>query len=516
MRKDGFLALVVIATLMAGTGFAAVAAPAPRGGTLIIADGVDAETLDGHLYTSSPTAERMNHICETLFELTPEGRLVPKLAVSYTISADGRRVTLKLRSGVKFHDGTPLDARAVKFNLDRILDRETRAPWRGLIDKVQEVVVLDPSTVVLLLSTPFAPLLAHLSHSGTCMQSPTAIATKGAGYARSPVGTGPFKFKEWVSGDRVVVTRFDDYWGEKANLDEIQWKVIPDDGARVAAVEAGTVHVAKRVPPREIERLRGIRALRVEIVPSLRTIFVAFNTQRPPFDNKKVRQALNYAVNKEAIVKAILGGTARVSDAPIAPAVQGYSKIRTYAYDPDRARALLREAGFPTGLKAVFHHPTGRYIRDVEIAAAIQGLVRRIGVDLELQTMDWATYVSFVRKPLAETTMQMHMLGWGTVTGDADYGLHQLFHSASWPPVFFNTAFYKNPQVDSLLDRARTTFDQSERNRLYREAMEIIMDDAPWIFLHNESQVTAYRAEVGGVFMHPQERLVAENGFLRR
>lgn len=486
------------------------------GGTLIIADGVDATTLDGHLYTDSPTAERMDHICETLFDMTPEGRLEPRLAVSSSFSADGKRLTLKLRSGVKFHDGTPFDSKAVKFNLDRILDRETRAPWRSLIDRVTEVVSLDPSTVVLLMNTPFSPLLVHLSHTGTCMQSPTAIQTKGVDYARSPVGTGPFKFKEWVRGDRVVVARHDDYWGEKANLDEIQWKVIPDDGARVLAVEAGSVHIAKRVPPREIERLRGVRGLRVEIVPSLRTIYVAFNVTKPPFNNKKVRQAMNYAINKEAIVKAILAGAGRVSDAPIVPAVFGYAKTMTYEYDLDRARALLREAGFPTGLKAVFHHPTGRYIRDAEVAAAIQGLARRIGVELELQTMDFASYIAFLNKPVTESTVQMYMLGWGTVTSDADYGLYSLFHSINWPPPGFNRGFYKNATTDSLLDRARTTLDPDERKRLYAQAMGIIMDDAPWIFLYSESQVTAYRGEVGAVFMSPQERLVAGKGFLRR
>jgi ABC-type transport system substrate-binding protein len=489
-------------------------APPPRGGTLIIAEGSDATTLDGHLYTDSPTAERMEHICETMIDLTPDGAIRPRLAASWSFSPDGRRLTLRLRPNVRFHDGTPFNGDAARFNLERILNPETRAPWRSLVDRVTAVVRLDQSTIVLTTNAPFAPLLVNLTHSGTCMQSPTAIAARGQDYARNPVGTGPFRFQEWVRGDRITVTRFDEYWGEKANLDAIQWRVIPDDGARVAAIESGAVHIAKRVPPRDMERLR--RNLRIEVVPSLRTIFIGFNVTKAPFTDRRVRQALNHAINKSAIVTSILAGTGRVSDSPLAPGVVGYSRIMTYDYDLDRARALLREAGLPTGFRATFHHPTARYIRDAEIAGAVQGLLRRIGVELELVTMDIGSLVALTSRPQAESVVQMYMLGWGVVTGDADYGLYNLFHSANFPPVGFNRGFYRNPQVDSLLDRARTTVDQAERNRLYRQAMEVIMADAPWIFMHVESQITAYRQEVGGVFMHPTERLVAQNGFLRR
>ena len=514
VSMKALLSLLVV-SLIAAPGFAAATAPAPRGGTLIIADGVDATAGDAALFTDSPTAERFEHLCESLFGLTDDGKVQPELATSWAFSADGKRLTVNLRSGVKFHDGTPFNADAVKFNLERILDPATRSFWRGVISPITQVVVLNPSTVVLLFSAPFAPVLANLTHSGLCMQSPTAIQTRGADYARSPVGTGPYRVKEWVRGDRFVLARFDDYWGEKGTLDEIVWRVIPDDGARVAAVEAGTVHVAKRVPPLEVDRLRGNRALRVTVVASLRTIYIGFNVTKAPFNNKKVRQALNYAISKEAIVKALLGGAARVSDAPITPGVVGYSPIMTYPYDLDRARQLLREAGFPTGLSAVFHHPTARYIRDAEIAAAVQGLLRRVGVNLELRTAEFATYVDLLGKPVNENTVQMYMLGWGTVTGDADYGLYSLFHSSNWAPSP-NRSFYKNPQVDSLLERARAALDPAERDRLYRQAMEIIMDDAPWLFLHSESQVTAFRADLQNIRMTPAERIVAGYAWFRR
>ncbi|MBI3997448.1 MAG: glutathione ABC transporter substrate-binding protein, partial [Armatimonadetes bacterium] len=422
MRR--FLVLASLLVFTVGLVYSAAAAPAvtpQRGGTLIVGSGTDATTLDGHLYTDAPTATVMEHIAETLFELTPEGKVQPRLATGFTVSPDGKTFTIRLRTGVRFHDGTPMDAEAVKFNLDRILDPATRAPWRFLISRVTQVAAVDSSTVRLVTDAPFAPLLAHLTHSGTGIQSPAAIRRLGADYARQPVGTGVFKFKEWVRGDRVVVTRNDDYWGEKAFLDEIQFRVIPDDGARLAALEAGSLHVAVRVPPREIERLKTSTVLRISIDTSLRTIFVAFNITRPPFTDRRLRQALNYAINKRAIVSSALAGTARVSDAPIAPNVQGYSNTLTYDWDLERAEALLREAGYSRArpLRAVFHHPTGRYIRDAEIAASIQGLARRVGIELELRTLEFGAYIALTGRPKEQNDIQMYMLGWGTVTGDA-------------------------------------------------------------------------------------------------
>lgn len=515
--------LTVLATLAltAALGISAAAAPAVtpmRGGVLIIASGTDAVVLDSPTAVDAPSFAILDHMVEGLFELTPEGKIQPKLVASHTVSADGLTRTLRLRPGVRFHDGTPFDAEAAKFNLDRMLDPATRAPFRFLIDRITSVTVVDSLTIRLGTSVPFAPLLAHLSHSAVGMQSPTAVRRLGADFARQPVGTGPFKFKEWIRGDRVAITRNDDYWGEKALLDEVQFRVIPDDGARVAALEAGSVHVAVRVPPREIDRLRGHRDLGVLVSESLRTIFVGFNVSRPPFNDRRLRQALNYAVNKRAIVSSVLNGTARVSDAPIPPNVQGYAKTMAYEWDLDRAEALLREAGFSRArpLRAVFHHPSGRYIRDAEIAAGIQGLARRVGIELELRTMEWGAYLSFTSRPQSENETQMYLIGWGVPTGDADYGLYALFHSSQWAPASNNRGFYKNERVDALLDQGRSTVDQGERNKIYAQAMSTIMDDAPWLFLHSESQVTGIRHVAQGLVVHPAERVMAQRAWLRR
>lgn len=509
--------IVLVGGLVLSVAGAPVVTPT-RGGTLIVGSGTGPTTLDGHLYADAPTGTIMYHIVETLFDLTPEGKVSPRLALNFTFSPDGKTLTIRLRPGIRFHDGTPFDAEAAKFNLDRILNPATRAPWRFLISPVTQVSVVDSLTIRLATDVPFAPLLAHLTHGGISMQSPATIQRMGADYGRQPVGTGPFRFKEWVLGDRVVVTRNDDYWGDKAFLDEVQFRVIPDDGARLAALEAGSIHVAVRVPPREIERLKTSPVVTVEQTTSFRTIYVAFNVSRPPFNDKRVRLALNYAVNKRAIVASALAGTARVADAPLAPYVAGYSPIVTYEWDLERAEALLREAGYSRArpLRAVFHHPTGRYIRDVEIAASIQGLVRRAGIELELRTLEFGAYVALARRPKDQNDLQMFMLGWGAVTGDADYGLYSVFHSSQFPPVGFNLGFYQNPRVDVLLDRGRSAVAQAERDGIYAEAMKIVMEDVPWLFLHIESQVTGIRKAVQDLVVHPAERIMASKAWLRR
>ncbi|MGH2403966.1 MAG: glutathione ABC transporter substrate-binding protein [bacterium] len=514
-----FLASTALTGVLIVSAAAAPAAPAPtRGGTMIIGHGTDAVILDSATATDAPTFTILEHIVETLFTLTAEGKVRPGLALSQSVSSDGKTWTFRLRTGVRFHDGTPFDAEAAKFNLDRVLDQATRSNWRFLISRITSVSVVDPSTIRIVTDAPFAPLLAHLSHGGMGMQSPAAIRRLGADYSRQPVGTGPFRFKEWVRGDRVTVSRYDDYWGDKAFLDEVQFRVIPDDGSRLAALEAGSIHVAVRVPPREIDRLKNASGLSVEVSTSLRTIYVAFNVSRPPFTDKRLRQALNYAVNKRAIVASALNGTARVSDAPIAPNVEGYSVVQNYDWDLERAAALLREAGYSRErpLRAVFHHPSGRYIRDAEIAAGIQGLARRVGIELELRTLEFGAYIALTARPKEQNDIQMYMLGWGTVTGDADYGLYALFHSSQFPPVGFNRGFYQNARVDALLDQGRTTVDQGARDRIYAEAMKIIMDDAAWIFLHSESQVTGIRSVAQGVIVHPAERVMFTRAWLRR
>ena len=515
--------LAVLSAVIMAVVLVAPSSGQQTGGTLIIGRGADAVTLSFYA-NAAPDSETMAHIVETLFKLTPDGKIEPLLAESHQLSPDGRQLTIRLRRGIRFHDGTLFDANAVKWNLDYFRNPDNRVTFRFLLSEVTAVDVLDANTVRVTSGRPFVPLLAHLTHDFVGMHSQAAVERaggmrppQGMPYGAAPVGTGPYKFREWVRGDRIVLDRNPDYWGpQKPVLDQIVWRVIPDDGARVLALEGGQIHVAVRIPPRETSRLALNRAVRVDRTSSLRTIYVAFNYQRRPFTDVRVRQAFNYAVDKRAIAQTILGGAARVSDAPISPGIVGYAPIMSYPRDLAKARQLLAEAGFPQGLNVTLHHPAGRYVQDAAVAAAVQAQLREAGINARLVTMEWATYLQVTNRPVDQTDIEMFMLGWGTVTGDADYGLYSLFHSSQWAPGGSSRFFYKNERVDSLLDQARAITDPARRAATYKQAMELIMQDAPWLFLHSESQITGLRREVTGLVVHPTERVLAMNARISR
>jgi peptide/nickel transport system substrate-binding protein len=502
------IALLMVSSLALGCPRPVVEPPVPQ--RLIVAMGVEPPVLDVIRMACSPAATVSQHITQPLIRLDVDGTLDPSLAKSWSVSPDGLVWTLELRQDVKFHDGTPFNAEAVKFNLDRFLDPANRAPFRFLIARITKVEVAGEFTVKLHLDAPFAPMLSHLAHSFIGMLSPTSVKALGPGaIVEKPVGTGPFKIAEWVRGEHITLVANEDYWGGRPRLDEIVWKTVPEDAARVMMLKAGDVHHIYRVPPMDVPRLEADPAIRIVRETSVRVIYVGFNTQMEPFTDVRVRQALNYAVDKEAIVKYILGGAGRPMDAPIVPAVFAHHAVGPYEYNPARARQLLAEAGFPDGFKTTLYHPTGRYVMDVAIAEAVQADLREVGVEAELVTMEWAAYLAYLRRPVEAAVHPMYLIGWGCVTLDADYGLFPLLHSTQWPMAGWALSFYKNEAVDRLLDEARITPDLAKRRALYKEAIELIWEDAPWLFLHDEVQINAERVNVRGLVLHPTERVEA-------
>lgn len=476
--------------------------------TLTIVQGTDIESLNVHRVTSSPSYAVLDHIFDTLFEISVDGEIVPALAESFTVGEDGRTYIITLREGVVFSDGTPFNAEAVKVNLEWIQNPESQAQYANLIGPINEITVLDEYTIQLRSEQPFGPILTHLTHSGLGMISP-AVIEKGLDYiAANPVGTGPFVLGEWRQGEQVTLVKNDNYWGERGNLEEIVFRFVVDDGARLVELEAGTADIALRVPASEADRIAMNPAIEVDHTSSLRTIFIYFNTAKEPFDDVRVRQAFNYAVNNDAIVHALLLGAGLPADSPMPPPVFGHSPQTPYTENLDLARQLLEEANFDFNQTITLHHPTGRYAQDALIADAVRSSLARLGIDVELRTMEWTTYIDFILRPLEQNEVQMAFLGWGVATMDADYALYELFHSGSWPPGF-NLGFYHNEQVDELLEAGRNTADVEARLAAYAEAQELIWADAPWIFLHSEGMLTGIRNNVKGFVVHPLERYLA-------
>jgi peptide/nickel transport system substrate-binding protein len=483
-------------------------APPAEPKTLTIASGTDVENMNIHLVTSSPSYSVLEHIYETLFAMSVDGVLEPLLAESIEPGDEPQTFIIKLRQGISFTDGTPFNADAVKANIDWVLDTENAAPFRFLISRIQEVVVVDDYTVQINLDSDFAPLAAHLSHGALAMISPSALDQGPDFLAANAIGTGPYMLANWARDEAVTLQRNPDYWGEPAKIDTVIFKVVKEDGARLVEVEAGTADIAVRVPPAEAERLAANPNIDIVTTPGLRTIYIFFNTTAEPFDDPRVRQAVNYAVDVESIVRDLFDNAALVSRAPFAEPIFGFAAQTPYNRDVEKARELLREAGIAEGTTVVLHHPTGRYIQDALVADAVRSQLRDVGLNVELRTLEWPQYVPFVRAEAPDNTVQFAMLGWGTPTMDADYALYALFHSSEVPPGF-NGAFYDNPDVDALLDAARTNPDPAARQAAYDEAIAIIWEDAPWLFLYSEIQLTAIRTNVEGFVVHPDESLIA-------
>lgn len=507
-RNARFLVLLaLLALIIAPMQFAVVA---QDGETLTIASGTDIENTNIHIVTSSPSFSVLEHIYETLFFMNPEGELEPMLAESIE-AVDDTTYLVQLKEGISFTDGTPFNAEAVKANIDWVLDPDNGAPFAFLLavgGEPAEVEVVDEYTVQISTAIPFAPLPAHLSHGAMAMISPAALEQGDEFLASNAIGTGPYVLAAWDRAERVVLERNPDYWGDAPAIETVVFAVIPEAGARIIEVEAGTVDVAVRVPPADIPRLEANPDVTIEITPGLRTIYIFFNVTEPPFDDVRVRQAVNYAVDKDAIAASLFDGAALVSQAPFAPNIFGYSPQEPYTRDVDRARELLAEAGVEEGTTLVLYHPTERYPQDALVSDAVRSQLAEVGLNVELRTLEWTQYVPHVRREAPDNDIQFAMLGWGTPTMDADYALFALFHSSEHPPGF-NGAFYANPEVDALLDEARSTLDVEARAAAYDEAISIIWEDAPWLFLYSEVQVTAIRNNVSGFIVHPDESLIA-------
>ncbi len=506
LKLSLLMMFIMTAALFAAGG--AEAEPEVRD-TLTIGMGAEPESLDPVNMTSAPAATVGEHVVERLIYMEEDGSLTPMLATSWSASADSTVWTFEIRQGGTFHDGTPLNAEAVAVNLNRFVDPEVGAAYAFLLGTVTDIEAIGEFTLQLTLSQPFAPILSHLSHSFVGIVSPAQLAELGPQDSfELPVGTGPYVITEWNRGESISLTVNEDYYGDIPAIPNVNFRFIPESSALIVALETGEVDAMMRVPPQEVARLEADPNIEIVRENSVRQIYIGFNNEREPFNNPVVRQALNYAIDKEAIVNSLFEGFS-VADAPVVPAVFGHASVGPYDYDPDLARELLAEAGFPDGFSMTIHHPTGRYPLDATVAEVLQSQLAEVGIDVTLETREWSSYLQFTAQPPEAAEYDAFMLGWGTVTLDADYGLYALLHSNQWNPNGNNRGFYRNDRVDEILDEARVTTDQAARAALYGEAIALIWEDAPWIYLYNQGQVNANWTYVDGLIHHPLENLSA-------
>jgi peptide/nickel transport system substrate-binding protein len=502
VRKIWIVTRLFFSILMA-VGVAGYGESASGESQLTVAIGTDASTFDPHFTTDTATEVLNKNLYNNLVRFNAKMEIVPDLATKWVVSPDGLTWTFDLREGVKFHDGTSFNAEAVKVNFERVLDQKTGSPRRSVLGMIKRIEAISPTRVKITTAYPTGSFLQQLAHPVAAIISPAAIAKYGKDLSRNPVGTGPFKLKEWVSGDKIVMERNPSYFEGAPQIGQLVWKIVPEDSSRTMMVESGQADVALRIPVADLQRLRAKSDLSLLEEPTVMTMYVALNNSRGPLKDVRVRQALNYAVDKEALVKYIVGNLGIVADAPISQSTWGYAKIGAYAFDQAKAKELLKQAGYAKGFEMELWTPVGRYLMDRQVAENLQAQLGEVGITVKIRPWEFQALMAEVKKGQFDSVL----LGWSPSTGDADQGLYPVFHSSQFPPNS-NRAFYSNPQVDKLLVDARQATNSQARLDLYRQAEKTIMDEAAWLFLYYPKQVVVTRANVKGVELLPTEHIV--------
>jgi peptide/nickel transport system substrate-binding protein len=483
---------------------------------LVVGQIAEPASLDPHVSTAANDFRIAVNVYDGLVRNTPGTlEIEPALATDWTISDDGLEYTFTLREGVTFHDGTPFNADAVKFNFDRMLDESHPFASTGpfplsfFFSSVESVEVIDETTVKFTLNEAFAPFMSNLASPTGLIVSPAAVEQSGADYGRNPVGTGPFKFEEWQSNSRVVVSRNENYWDGPAPLEAVIFRPIVDANTRVAEMLSGGIDVLLETPPDNVAQFRNDANYQVKEAVGPHVWYVMLNAKDGPFADKRVRQAVNYAVNKETLVNDVLQGTADVSAGPIPPAFNwAYNEdVAPYPYDPDKARELLAEAGAEGASLTFLVTEGGSGMLDpVPMGTAIQADLAAVGLNVEIKTYEWNTFLAEVN-PGLEGKGDMAQMAW--MTSDPDTLPFLTLRSAAFPDQGgFNSSYYSNPEVDELLDRARISTDREERGELYRQVQAVVNEDAAWLFVANWKQNAVVTAQVGEFELQPDFGLV--------
>jgi peptide/nickel transport system substrate-binding protein len=446
--------------------------------TVVLSQGVDAVTLDPLARTITPSNNVYVQMFDTLARHDPNGKLIPWAARSW------RRVSptvweYKLRDGIKFWNGDPLTSADVKFAIEKIMDPAYKSEQAPRMATVDHVDAPDPLTVRITTKKP-TPLLPGFPWLTAIVDSKYWKEHGDAYEAEHPMGSGPYIMTSWHRDEELDLDANPAWWHGKLAIKHVVFKPIPESAARVAALRTGETDLITNVPVQYQLQLAAGRNTRLSSARSIRVLFVAFNTVKPgsgPQNNKLVRQALNYAIDVPELVKTVLGGRGYEVASPIPPGFTGYDPtIPFYKHDLAKAKDLLAKAGYPNGqgLTLLINAPTGRYNKDKEIAQAIAGQIAQTGVKTDVKIQEWTNYINQTGN---RDLTPMYELGWGNDSFDADNTLSSLFASNA------RLSTYANPALDKLIDAARYELDPKKRDAIYHQALTIIHDDAPWLFL---------------------------------
>lgn len=464
-------------------------------------------SMDPANHTATFTASVLFPMYEGLVEMTEDQEIVPGLATAWTISEDGTVYDFTLRDGVVFHDGTAFDADAALVSLQRLLDPELGLAGAGRFQPVIESVeALDAGTIRFNLFAPYPAFLALMTGSQAEIVSP--VAWEAGTLDRIAVGTGPYRFIEWVSGERVVMEANPDYWGGEPEVDQLIWTWSPEDAVMTMSLQAGEVDIAAPLPPIFAPSLAADPQVDVLEATGSRVFWIALTTTIEPLDDARVRRALNHATNKQGIVDSLLRGYGVPATSPLAPPNFGFDPtLEGLPYDPELAQALLNEAGVGDG----FTVNVAVQEADANVVEALQAMWADVGVRLNIQVMEsgvWSDAAFADIEGKAREEVHAAYASWATGTLDADGQLRALYHGDSWAPGSANLGFYKNERLDELLDIGASITDVDTRLEVYAEAQRILLQDAPHVWLYYPQALAAVNTAVDGIWLSPGGQLM--------
>ncbi|WP_031548718.1 glutathione ABC transporter substrate-binding protein [Salinicoccus luteus] len=513
-------------------------------GDLTIAMMDDAVTLDPHGSNDSASAQVRRNIYETLVFQEADMALAPGLAEEWEATEDDVW-TFTLREGTTFHEGSEFTAEDVKATLDRVRDTAVASQVAFLFEMISEVEVVGDYEVNLHTEYPFAPLPSHLAHNTAGIMSKDLIDRDyqaaldeagvdmtadeyyeireeggseyddvaeqisehiGSVIGSEADGTNHLMFQSRSAGEETVLEKFDDFQGGDRNFETVTFRVIPENGARMAELETGGIQVAGDVDSSSAVRVEEGEETELVEQESVRMSYLGFNTEKEPFDDVRVRQAISYAIDRDEIISGVYDDMGIKADGPLAPDVWGHDEnLEGVEYDMERAQELLAETDVADGFETTIWVDEDPQI--IDTAVYIQEKLSELNIDVQVEQFEWGTYLDRT----AQGDHEMFILGWTTVTADADYGLYALFHSNSHGETG-NRSFYTNEEVDSLLDEGRTEPDEDTRFEAYSQAQEILIEEAPAAYLfHTNFAIGVNSSQVSGVDLDPVGNIRIEN-----
>lgn len=502
-----------------------------KGGTITIGIANEPDQLDIHKTGMAVANQIAGNLGASLVTQDPDTlEFKPYLAESWQVSEDGKTWTFKIRTGVKFHDGTAMTAKSIAETYQRALNPETAAKVAGSnLSEVESLDAPDDTTLVLHLKQPFAPLLQFLSDPGWLQPlSMQAIEQAGDKYARQPVGVGPWKFEKWENGQSISFTRNEEFaWADPIfknqgapYADRLVYRFIAENQTLLAALDSGSIDIARGVVAKDVAKYRDNPQFEVkEMLRNGLGLFIMMNTRKPAFQDVEVRQALNKAINKEAIMKAVIQGEGVVSYGPLPPSLFGYDEsVKDYGltYQVDEAKALLEKAGYTKNAQGLYEKDgkplkldlltqTGTWAQASQL---IQAMLKDIGVEVNIVTLEWGALVDTATKGSFDMTLMGYTLN--------DPDVLYLFLHSSQADSGLNFSYVKDDKMDELLVKGRTTVDSAARKDVYKEVQKYVVEQAWWVPIYTEKQFNVVRKPVEGVGIHPLRGLMYHDSWVNQ